>query len=121
MADDNDTLLSDEQLETLKTYAKIDQDIEDNMLKVLINDAGWELAAAIRTGSRPEDYLSKPEIRDRFFSALMKQVKEDYDYRGMGAEVMRFPLQTSTINIINQLRSELTDEDGDMNANKSHD
>lgn len=47
----------------------------------------------------------------------MKQVKEDYDYRGMGAEVMRFPLQTSTTNIINQLRSELPEEDGDSDAN----
>jgi hypothetical protein len=35
----------------------------------------------------------------------------------MGAEVMRFPLQTSTTNIINQLRSELPEEDGDPDAN----
>ncbi|ABY84308.1 head-tail connector protein [Lactobacillus phage Lrm1] len=114
MADD--MLLTDEQFATLKMYVKVDQGIEDDMLKLLINDAGTELSAAIKTGSKPEDYLSNPEVRDRFFTALMKQVKEDYDYRGMGAEVMRFPLQTSTTNIINQLRSELPEEDGDPDA-----
>lgn len=116
MAAADDSLLTDAQLATLKIYLKVDQDVEDNLLKVLIADAGQEISSAIQFGSKPEDFLTNPEMRDRFFTALMKQVKEDYDYRGMGAEVMRFPLQNSTINTINQLRSELPDKGGDADA-----
>ncbi|ERL64047.1 hypothetical protein L248_1694 [Schleiferilactobacillus shenzhenensis LY-73] len=98
-------------------YAKIDQDIEDDMLQFLVTDAGAELAAAIKMGSNPEDYLSKPEYRDRFFAALAKTVKEDYDYRGLGAEIMRYPLSTPVTNVIHQLRAEVeTAEDGDAHA-----
>ncbi|WP_432765573.1 head-tail connector protein [Lacticaseibacillus paracasei] len=97
-------------------YLKVDQTIEDPMIMQLVNDACGEISSAIRFGSTPEQFLSNPETRDRFFTALMKQVKEDYDYRSMGAEVMRFPLQTSTTNIINQLRSELPKVDGDSDA-----
>ena len=102
--------LTDEQFQVLKMYLKVDQTIEDPMIMQLVHDACGEISSAI-------SFLSNPETRDRFFTALMKQVKEDYDYRGMGAEVMRFPLQTSTTNIINQLRSELPEEDGDPDAN----
>ncbi|RNE05582.1 putative phage protein (possible DNA packaging) [Lacticaseibacillus paracasei] len=112
----NKILLTDEQFQVLKMYLKVDQTIEDPMIMQLVNDACGEISSAIRFGSNPEQFLSNPETRDRFFTALMKQVKEDYDYRGMGAEVMRFPLQTSTTNIINQLRSELPEEDGDSDA-----
>ena len=42
----------------------------------------------------------------------MKYVEEDYYYRGNGSEVMRFPLQNTTINnVIHQLRSEEVDSD----------
>ena len=106
--------LTDEQFQVLKMYLKVDQTIEDPMIMQLVHDACGEISSAISFGSNPEQFLSNPETRDRFFTALMKQVKEDYDYRGMG--VMRFPLQTSTTNIINQLRSELPEEDGDPDA-----
>lgn len=109
--------LTDEQFQVLKMYLKVDQTIEDPMIMQLVHDACGEISSAISFGSKPEQFLSNPETRDRFFTALMKQVKEDYDYRGMGAEVTRFPLQTSTTNIINQLRSELPEEDGDSDAN----
>jgi hypothetical protein len=41
----------------------------------------------------------------------MKQVKEDYDYRGEGAEIMRYQLIEPVANIVNQLRAEVPNED----------
>lgn len=121
MAELDTSPLTPEQFATLKMYLKVDQNIEDDMIMLLVHDAADELAKAVRFGSTPEDYLKQPLARDRFFTAIMKQVKEDYDYRGMGAEVMRFPLQTSTTNIINQLRTEIGgDADADQPDDGAH-
>lgn len=96
-------LLSDAQFKTLKNYCKIDQDFDDDVLKELINSGADELAKAISADVPASTFIKEP----RFFVALMKYVKEDYDYRGTGSEVMRFPLQNTTINnVINQMRSE---------------
>lgn len=100
--------LTPDQFATLKNYCKIDQDFDDDVLKELINSAAMELCAAIKFKSKPEDFRDER----RFFVAVMKMVKEDYDYRGMGSEVMRFPLANqSVVNIINQLRAELPEGD----------
>lgn len=102
--------LSKDQFTTLKNYCKIDQNFDDDVLHELIESAALELCAAIKDQSKPDDFKDEP----RFFVAIMKIVKEDYDYRGMGSEVMRFPLANqSVINIINQLRSEITEGDSE--------
>ena len=101
-------LLSDEQFKTLKLYCKIDQDFDDDVLNELIESAASEISHAISNTKKPEDFIKD----HRFFVALMKYVEEDYYYRGNGSEVMRFPLQNTTINnVIHQLRSELDETD----------
>ena len=98
-------LLTDQQFKTLKLYCKIDQDFDDDVLN---ESAASEISHAISATKKPSDYISD----HRFFVALMKYVEEDYYYRGNGSEVMRFPLQNTTINnVIHQLRSEEVDSD----------
>ncbi|KRK40896.1 head-tail connector protein [Loigolactobacillus bifermentans] len=99
--------LTDAQFAVLKMYCKIDQDFEDGMLDVLVNDAATEIASAVQTGLEPAVLLAQPTLCDRYFSAIMKQVKENYDYRGEGAEIMRYPLLEPVVNTINQLRTEV--------------
>ena len=102
--------LTAEQFNTLKLYLKVDQNIEDDLLMQMVHDAADEIATAVKTGSTPEDYLQSETKRSRFFSAIMKVVKENYDYRGEGAEIMRYPLLEPVNSTINQLRGE-ADED----------
>lgn len=104
------TGLTDAQFAVLKMYCKIDQTVEDDMLGILASNAESQIANAIQTGLTPESLLSEPLYRDRFFTAVMKQVKEDYDYRGEGAEIMRYQLIEPVANIVNQLRAEVPDE-----------
>lgn len=99
--------LTDAQFDVLKMYCKVDQSVEDDMLDVLASNAETQIASAIQTGLIPESLLSEPLYRDRFFTAVMKQVKEDYDYRGEGAEIMRYQLIEPVANIVNQLRAEV--------------
>lgn len=97
-------LLNEEQFATLKNYCKIDQSFDDDVLKQLVDSGSMEIARAIDKDKKPSDFITD----SRFFVALMKYVEEDYYYRGTGSEVMRFPLQNTTVvNVINQLRSEL--------------
>ena len=103
--------LTDAQFAVLKMYCKVDQSVEDDMLDVLASNAETQIASAIRVGLTPESLLSEPLYRDRFFTAVMKQVKEDYDYRGEGAEIMRYQLIEPVANIVNQLRAEVPNED----------
>ena len=106
--EENAKLLTDQQFKTLKLYCKIDQDFDDDVLNELIESGASEIAHAISSTKQPSDFISD----HRFFVALMKYVEEDYYYRGTGSEVMRFPLQNTTINnVIHQLRSEEVDSD----------
>lgn len=97
-------LLNEEQFATLKNYCKIDQSFDDDVLKQLVDSGSMEITRAIDTDLTPTELIKD----SRFFVALMKYVEEDYYYRGTGSEVMRFPLQNTTVvNVINQLRTEL--------------
>lgn len=100
-------MLTDAEFYNLKNYCKIDQDYDDDVLKMIINADEIEIARAIKASSLPSQYVNEP----RFKIALMKQVKEDYYQRGLTADAYR-PELTSGINgIINQLRGELDSED----------
>lgn len=100
-------MLTDAEFDNLKNYCKIDQDYDDDVLKMIINADEIEIARAIKASSLPSQYVNEP----RFKIALMKQVKEDYYQRGLTADTYR-PELTSGINgIINQLRGELDSED----------
>lgn len=109
MADEAlDTMpLTTDQFAVLKMYCKIDSTVEDGMLMQLFHDASEQISSAIEFGTTPEQFLADPQKRDRFFSAAMKQTKEDYETRGLSADIMRYPVITSVDNTINQLRTEL--------------
>lgn len=100
-------MLTDAEFANLKIYCKIDQNYDDDVLKMIVNADEIEIARAIDADSTPNKYVEEP----RFKIALMKQVKEDYYQRGLTADSYR-PELTSGINgIIHQLRGELNDED----------
>lgn len=100
-------ILTDAEFANLKNYCKIDQDYDDNVLKMIINADEIEIARAIKYGSVPNDYVNEP----RFKIALMKQVKEDYYQRGLTADAYRPELVSGINGIVNQLRGELDSED----------
>lgn len=100
-------ILTDAEFANLKNYCKIDQDYDDDVLKMIINADEIEIARAIKYGSAPNDYVKEP----RFKIALMKQVKEDYYQRGLTADAYRPELVSGINGIVNQLRGELDSED----------
>lgn len=100
--------LTEDQFDVLKMYCKVDQQVEDDMLDLLTSGAAAQIASAVQTGMTPEQLLSKPETRDRYFTAIMQQVKEQYDYRGEGSDVMRYPLLDTVAATVNQLRTEVS-------------
>ncbi|MGY0267300.1 head-tail connector protein [Limosilactobacillus fermentum] len=100
-------ILTDDEFYNLKNYCKIDQDYDDDVLKMIINADEIEIARAIKYGSAPSDYVNEP----RFKIALMKQVKEDYYQRGLTADAYRPELVSGINGIVNQLRGELDSED----------
>ncbi|WJD84223.1 head-tail connector protein [Limosilactobacillus fermentum] len=100
-------MLTDAEFDNLKNYCKIDQDYDDDVLKMIINADEIEIARAIKYGSAPNDYVNEP----RFKIALMKQVKEDYYQRGLTADAYRPELVSGINGIVNQLRGELDSED----------
>lgn len=87
-------------LEDVKLYCKIDFDFEDDIIKLMILSAQDQICSAIEEGSTPETFASYPEFK----LAVLKQVKEEYDHRGLSADSMRFPLANGVLNIIHQLR-----------------
>lgn len=91
----------------VKNYCKIDQDYDDNILEIMINSAAKAIAQAIMPDSQPDDYHDEP----RFKIAVMKQVAEDYYQRGLTADSYRPELGTGVNGIINQLRSEVKDNE----------
>lgn len=106
-------LLSDDKpfMNNLKIYCKIDQDFDDEILKIMVDSAANLIIAAISSNNDINQYFKEP----RFKIAVMKQVKEDYYERGITADSYRPELSTGINGIINQLRSELSDE------NQEHD
>lgn len=89
-----------EFLNEVKLYAKIDFDFEDELLQLMIESAEEQICFAIKDGSKPEDFANYP----KFKMAVLKQVKEEYDHRGLSADTMRYPLANGVLNIIHQLR-----------------
>ena len=92
--------VTQEFLDEVKLYAKIDFDFEDELLQLMIESAQEQICFAIKDGSKPEDFADYP----KFKMAVLKQVKEEYDHRGLSADTMRYPLANGVLNIIHQLR-----------------
>ena len=88
-------------LEEVKLYCKIDYDFEDDILLELIESAKEQICFAIDNDLRPDDLVDYAKFR----LAVKKQVKEEYEHRGMSADTMRYPLANGVLNIIHQLRT----------------
>ena len=84
--------VSQELLEAVKLYCKIDFDFEDSILKEMIEAAQEQICFAIEAGYK------------KFDLAVKKQVKEDYEHRGVTADSNRYPLANGVLNIVHQLR-----------------
>ncbi|MGV3027879.1 head-tail connector protein [Streptococcus hyovaginalis] len=90
----------DEFLESVKLYAKIDYNFEDEVLLEVMEAVGDQLLFAIDENATFKYFKDNP----KFKLALMKQVKEEYEHRGLSADSMRYPLANGVLNIIHQLR-----------------
>ena len=88
-------------LDGVKLYCKIDYDFEDEIIKEMIESAQEQICFAIDDKAKPEDF----EKYAKFKLAVKKQVKEEYEHRGMSADTMRYPLANGVLNIIHQLRT----------------
>lgn len=88
-------------LEEVKLYCKIDYDFEDDLLIELIESAKEQICFAIDNDLTPDDLVGYAKFR----LAVKKQVKEEYEHRGMSADTMRYPLANGVLNIIHQLRT----------------
>ena len=92
--------VSQELLEAVKLYCKIDFDFEDSILEEMIEAAQEQICFAIEAVSTPEDFA----VYKKFYLAVKKQVKEDYEHRGVTADSNRYPLANGVLNIVHQLR-----------------
>lgn len=102
--------ITDEELKNIKLYCKIDFNYEDGLLKEEIIPAVQEqICDAIELGSTPETFAKFP----KFKLAVKKQVKEEYEHRGMSADSERYPLANGVLNIIHQLRYRTIEKDGE--------
>ena len=88
-------------LEEVKLYCKIDYDFEDDLLLELIESAKEQICFAIDNDLSSDDLVDYAKFR----LAVKKQVKEEYEHRGMSADTMRYPLANGVLNIIHQLRT----------------
>jgi len=88
-------------IEEVKLYCKIDYDFEDDLLIELIESAKEQICFAIDNDLNPDDLVDYAKFR----LAVKKQVKEEYEHRGMSADTMRYPLANGVLNIIHQLRT----------------
>ena len=88
-------------LEEVKLYCKIDYDFEDDLLIELIESAKEQICFAIDNDLNPDDLVDYAKFR----LAVKKQVKEEYEHRGISADTMRYPLANGVLNIIHQLRT----------------
>ena len=92
--------VSKEYLDKVKLYCKIDYDFEDSLLESMIESVIEEICFAIEKNSTSESFNGDA----RFDLAVMKQVKEEYEHRGLSADTERYPLANGVLNIIHQLR-----------------
>lgn len=88
-------------LEEVKLYCKIDYGFEDDLLLELIESAKEQICFAIDNDLNPDDLVDYAKFR----LAVKKQVKEEYEHRGMSADTIRYPLANGVLNIIHQLRT----------------
>ena len=102
-------------LEDVKTYCKVDYDFEDELIEEMIESAEDEICFAIGNDVTPQD-LAKYA---KFSLAVKKQVKEEYEHRGLSADTERHGLANGVLNIIHQLRTrrELDDHKKDESQN----
>lgn len=87
-------------LSEVKNYCKIDYDFEDDILKTMIESAQEEICFAIDEKVTPKEMKKYKKFR----LAVMKQVKEEYEHRGLSADTQRHKLANGVLNIIHQLR-----------------
>lgn len=93
--------ITKEYLDKVKLYCKIDIDYEDDVLQdIIIPSVQEQICFAIEEGATPETFKGYP----KFDLAVMKQVKEEYEHRGLSADRERYPLANGVLNIIHQLR-----------------
>lgn len=92
--------VSQELLDSVKLYCKIDFDYEDDLLVEMIEAAEEQICFAIEDGATPESFKDSK----KFALAIKKQVKEEYEHRGLSADTCRYPLANGVLNIIHQLR-----------------
>lgn len=92
--------VSKELLDSVKLYCKIDFEFEDDIIKEMIESAQEQICFAIDSDSTADAFKDSA----KFALAVKKQVKEEYDHRGLSADSMRYPLANGVLNIIHQLR-----------------
>lgn len=66
----------------------------------MIESAQEQICFAIDDGSTADTFKDSA----KFALAVKKQVKEEYDHRGLSADSFRYPLANGVLNIIHQLR-----------------
>lgn len=93
-------LIEEIEFEDVKNYLKVDVDYEDDLIKEMLNAVALQLVDAIDITKTPEYFKNEP----RFHLAVKKQVKEEYEHRGLSADIMRYGLANGVENIIHQLR-----------------
>lgn len=103
-------------LESVKLYCKIDYDFEDDLLKEMIEGVQEQICFAIDNNVTPSDL----EQYAKFKLAVKKQVKEEYEHRGLSADTMRYPLANGVLNIIHQLRTRRELDDNKKNESQSN-
>lgn len=92
--------VSKELLDSVKLYCKIDFDFEDDIIEEMIKSAQEQICFAIDSDSTADTFKDSA----KFALAVKKQVKEEYEHRGLSADSMRYPLANGVLNIIHQLR-----------------
>lgn len=92
--------ISATELEQIKLYCKIDFNFEDELLKEIVEAVEEQICEAIEKGSTAETFKKYK----KFNLAVKKQVKEEYEHRGLSADSERYPLANGVLNIIHQLR-----------------
>lgn len=93
-------------LNEVKLYCKIDHNFEDDLLVEMIQSAQEQICFAIEEGSTPKTF----ENCTKFRLAVKKQVKEEYEHRGLSADSERHSLANGVLNIIHQLRLRGSDD-----------